>query len=547
MVDDEARATGMSLSSNFRRTHSPLPEVEIRDVAPVGRAVLWLSLLRRMGLRAIVDSLMRSESEISHGEVVEALVLNRLTSPRPLYRIEEWARQVGLTALTGHEATRLNDDRIGRTLDVLVDRVADVQAALTAHMVGEFEVKTTDVNYDTTTAFFEGFHEGSELAARGHSKDGKADHKQIKLAIVTSEDGQVPLTHITLAGNVADVTTVPAALVELRRYLETDPVVISGDATMWSQANMDAVARAGGVFLGPIAMIPSVHSWVCAAKFTTNVSVQLTRMQKAVEYHACVAGRFAVNGVAEAGTRIVVHDARRAAEQAEDRRDALERYDVALNGLRARLNTPRMKTRTAAEKAVATLAKRHGLAIRYVDVVIQEHGECVAMNWTRDEAKLEAELGRDGRWPLVTNQQGLSDDGLCAWAIRRYKLHGRIERDMHLVKGPLELRPIFVQNDDRIRALVAISVFALMAMTLLEREGRKALPEQHKNRVPIIARLEALFASLSIVTIRLAQDSTIQRAISPLRKDAQSIVRAMQLSRDVYALLAEAVGRVGPS
>lgn len=537
----------MSLSSNFRQTRAQPPDVEIRDVSPVGRAVLWLSVLRRMGLRAIVDSAIRTESDISHGEIVEALVLNRLTSPRPLYRIEEWADAVGMAALTGCEATRLNDDRVGRTLDALADRIPQVQAALTMHTVAEFDLEIKDVNYDTTTLYFEGFHEDSELAARGHSKDGKADHKQAKLALVTSEDGQVPLTHITLAGNVGDVTTVPAALVELRGHLETTPVVISGDAAMWSQDNMDAVARAGGVFLGPIAMNVSVQAWVRTAQFTTNVTVQLTRMHKAVKYDACVAGRFAVNGVADAGTRIVVYDERRAVEQAEDRRDALERYDVALGALRARLNTPRMKTRAAAEKALVTLARRHGLASRYVNVVIEEQGGTLAMTCTRDEAKLESEPGRDGRWPLVTNKVGLGDEELCAWAIRRYKLHGRIERDMHLIKGPLQLRPIFVQNDQRIRALVAISVWALMALTLLERLGRKALPPQHNNQVPIIARLEALFAALAIVTMRLAEDGTIRRAISPLRKDAQSIVRDMQLSREVYAVLAEAVGRVGPS
>lgn len=547
MNDGGARAIGMSLSSNFRQTRSQLPDIEIRDIAPVGRAALWLSLLRRMGLRGIVDSLVRSESDVSHGELVEALVLNRLTSPRPLYRIEEWANQIGLTALTGREPARLNDDRIGRTLDALADRVGDVQAGLTAHMVAEFGIQTTDVNYDTTTLYFEGFHEDSELAARGHSKDGKADHKQAKLALVTSEDGQVPLAHITLAGNVADVTTVPAALLELRRHLETHPVVISGDATMWSQDNMDAVARGGGVFLGPIAMIASVHAWVCAAKFTTNVTVQLTRFHKAVEYQACVAGRFAVNGVADAGTRIVVYDQRRAEEQVEDRRDALDRFDLALGALQKRLNTSKMKTRAALEKALATLRMRHGLATRYVEVVIEEHDGLLAMRWARDEAKLEAEKIRDGRWPLVTNQQGESDEALCAWAIRRYKLHGRIERDMHLVKGPIALRPIFVHNDDRIRSLVAISVWALMAMTLLEREGRKALPPQHKNRVPIIARVEALFATLAVLTVQLEEESTIRRVISPLRKDAESIVRAMGLSRELYRLLADAVSRVGPS
>lgn len=78
---------------------------------------------------------------------------------------------------------------------------------------------------------------------------------------------------------MGDVTTVPEALVRLRAQMETQPVVVSGDGVMWSQANMDAMARAGGVFLGPIAMIASVAAWVCAAEPGVEVAVSLAGAQ----------------------------------------------------------------------------------------------------------------------------------------------------------------------------------------------------------------------------------------------------------------------------
>lgn len=43
---------------------------------------------------------------VSPGEVVEALVLNRMTCRCPLYRIDEWARQIGLDVLTGRNPAR---------------------------------------------------------------------------------------------------------------------------------------------------------------------------------------------------------------------------------------------------------------------------------------------------------------------------------------------------------------------------------------------------------------------------------------------------------
>jgi len=80
------------------------------------------------------------------------------------------------------------------------------------------------------------------------------------------------------------------------------------------------------------------------------------------------------------------------------------------------------------------------------------------LTWSRDEAALTESARRDGRWPLVTNRANLGDAELCAWAVRRYKTHGRVERDQHLLKGPLRLRPFFVHNDDHVRALVAVCV-----------------------------------------------------------------------------------------
>lgn len=523
----------MELSS-FRPTPPP---IEVLGTASCGRAVLWLGLLRRMDLRGIVDRLLPSQSDISHGEVVETLVLNRLTSPRPLSQIDAWARQLGLDLLTGRDPARLNDDRLGRTLDVLGDRVADVQAAVTHHLVHAFDVAVTDVHYDTTTLLLEGAYDASDLAARGHSKDGKPDHKQVKLALATSADGEVPLTHVTVAGDTGDVTTVPAALAQLRHQLATQSVVISGDGVMWSQANMDAVARAGGVFLGPIAMIPTVAAWVCAATPDVAVTVQLTRAHAPVSYRAAVVGRFAVAGVAAAGARLVVYDPRRAAAEVAARAAALTRYEAALGALAARLNVRTLKTRAAVATAVARLATRHGLAARYVVVSVTGGDGACALTWARDAAALAAAPARDGKWPLVTNRADLDDAALCAWAVRRYKTHGRIERDMHLVKGLLRVRPVFVQNDVRIRALVAISVLALQALTLLDRAGRRVLPTA-RQAAPVRARLEALMATVALVTYRVAPAAPLQRAISPPPPAVLRLLRELGWLPDIRRLLA---------
>lgn len=142
----------------------------------------------------------------------------------------------------------------------------------------------------------------------------------------------------------------------------------------------------------------------------------------------------------------------------------------------------------------------------------------------------------------MTNRAGLSDAELCAWAVRRYKTHGRVERDQHLLKGPLRLRPFFVQNDDRVRALVAVCAWALMAWTLLERQARRTLSTPAKKREvarPWVRRVESALAAVVVMIFRVGATAEVVRKVTPLSSAQQSLLRGLGWSREVRALLEE--------
>ncbi len=81
--------------SSFLHEASESFAVEPVDAIPCGVTAMWLGLLRKMQLREAIDRLLPTEAELSHGEIIEALVLNRLTAPEPLYEVEGWARESG--------------------------------------------------------------------------------------------------------------------------------------------------------------------------------------------------------------------------------------------------------------------------------------------------------------------------------------------------------------------------------------------------------------------------------------------------------------------
>ena len=51
-----------------------------------------------MGIREVIDRICPADPQsiLTHGEVIELMVANRLPRPCPLYEMEEWAKQVGL-------------------------------------------------------------------------------------------------------------------------------------------------------------------------------------------------------------------------------------------------------------------------------------------------------------------------------------------------------------------------------------------------------------------------------------------------------------------
>ena len=67
---------------------------------------------RRLRIAEIVDELcpVRPVAWISHGEVIEALVANRLTAPAPMVRVQEWAAAMAVDEAYGISPGLLNDD-----------------------------------------------------------------------------------------------------------------------------------------------------------------------------------------------------------------------------------------------------------------------------------------------------------------------------------------------------------------------------------------------------------------------------------------------------
>ncbi len=99
-----------------------LGEVEF-ETRTIGPLVLTTPMLTNLGFGEIVNRHcpIAEQGDINHGTIAELVVQCRLSDPRALYDMEDWADKYGIAELypAFEAAAQLNDDRLGRMLDAV--------------------------------------------------------------------------------------------------------------------------------------------------------------------------------------------------------------------------------------------------------------------------------------------------------------------------------------------------------------------------------------------------------------------------------------------
>src|SRR5262244_3714398 len=177
--------------------------ISVQYIHPVAHLPLVLGVLRRLEVATIIDGLLPPHPAhvLSSGRGVEALVLAILDGDHALYKVGQRLEERGLIPLLQPGLTRasLHDYRLGHILDALfAANLNKVFSALALKALEVYAIPTPWLHQDTTTIALYGAYEeaaqmpGAPRPAYGHSKDGRADLKQVLLSLGVSGDGGVP-------------------------------------------------------------------------------------------------------------------------------------------------------------------------------------------------------------------------------------------------------------------------------------------------------------------------------------------------------------------
>jgi hypothetical protein len=476
--EDELKASGQleQLAGSFARLDPPLLGVR-REVGPL---LLVADYLGRLGLRELVDRQLpqRGRAQLTTGEVVTALVCNRLCSPSPLYDVAGWASGAALQELSGVPAMLLNDDRLGRALDAFAPVAEEVRGAACLAAIERFRAEAGRLHLDLTALRVAGAYERSALVGKGWGPDGVA--RQVRVLEAVNGEG-VPLYVRPQPGDASELACLGAGLERLAALLPPG-LAVCADSALGNWKTLLAADRAGLRFLCPLRSVTGF-----AERFLDEVGFDALRPLRYVSrrdrrlspaqrtrYRGALRAWELSDGETGAARRFrvaYIWSSEEARSVAEGRERALRSAEDALARVQRGLGGRHYPTRKHVEARVAQiLPPVRGL----LDVESGTRGSKPTLRFARNEQAIAAAAAADGVYALATNLRGRLTAGTL---LRLYKEQSIVERRYRDLKGPLRVRPIFLQNDERIDALLSIVGLALLVFGLIEADLRRALGE----------------------------------------------------------------------
>lgn len=169
---------------------------------------------------------------------ISAMVANRCIDPVSKIGVKDWIAETTLPAYLDTDPLHTNSFDVYRELDRLTSQEDDLQSFLYQQLMQKYPDDTSTFFYDITSTYMVG--KQSTLALFGHSRDNRPDCEQIVIALMVTAQGY-PFYWKVLPGNTQDVTTVEDLVKNVKnRYQITDCMLVF-DRGMVSSDNLHSL------------------------------------------------------------------------------------------------------------------------------------------------------------------------------------------------------------------------------------------------------------------------------------------------------------------
>jgi transposase len=488
--------------------------VRVERVREFGEVYLALSLWRRLGLHSLLNELIPGGGEEVPWERVACLltVARFCAQPSELGVAERWYARTALEDLLGVSWDKINEDRLYRGLDQLLERKEE----LTNHLLGRYQswfgVGFEFLIYDVTSTFFEGQALGNAKAARGYSRDHRPDCKQVCIGLVVSPEG-LPLAYEVFAGNRNDVTTVEEIIsVMEEKYGQAQRIWVM-DRGMVSEENIEFLRERNACYIvgAPKAQLRQFEKEMLEQKdwkqVREDVEVKLLPHP---------------DGQAKEQFVLCRSQARREKERAMLARQEQRLWQKLLEIHR------RLEKRPAAadkiERRVGRWLGRYPAADKLfeVEVLLNQAGQACALSVASVVDRKQWAAQAQGAYLLRTNCTEKDPAKVWEWYLQLQQA----EAAFRCAKSDLGLRPIFHHKTQRMEAHILVCFLALALWRVLEQWMKgKGLGSCARQLVGEVATIKSLDVVLPIRTAQGLSELRLRTVSRPEKLVAELLQR----------------------
>ena len=293
--------------------------------------------------------------------------------------------------------------------------------------------------FDLSSSWVEG--SCCELAAFGHSRDGKRGRKQIEYGLLTDKQGR-PVAVRAFAGNTADPSAFTEIVTVVREKFALEQMIMAGDRGMITSARIKALRELDGMAWVTCLRGPAIKKLMAQ---DGPLQLSLFDEQDLAE----------ITSEDFPGERLICcRNPVLAEERARKREDLLAATEEDLGKIAARVQAGRLKDPDKIGLAAGKIINKRKVA-KHFTLDIRD-GQ---LTWQRNQASIDAEAATDGIYVIRTPVP--ASTLTAAGAVTAYKNLAEVERDFRSIKADdLDLRPIWHRLEDRVRAHVLICMLA---------------------------------------------------------------------------------------
>jgi len=458
-----------------------LSSLRLERLRDFGDVWLGLGLWRLLGLDGLLSALLpQGREEVSWATMAAILTLARLCEPCSELHIEDtWYRKTALEDLLGVRPEQIHTDRLYAALDHLLPHKEALEKQLKERLGALFEIKYELLLYDITSTYFEGACCGNALAQRGYSRDNRPDCPQVCIGLVVTEDG-LPLGYEVFAGNRHDSKTVQEIITCMERKYGRAQRVWVLDRGMVSEANLKYLRERGGSYIvgTPKAKLRQFEQYLTDKDWH--------EVQGGVEVKL-------VPGPDGDETFVLARSPDRREKEKAMHERALERLEAGLKKLRASAESGRLKDERLAHERVGRLREKCWRASGAFEIQIQKPKQPAGkaqleVSWKRQARWSEWAAVSEGCYLLRTNLT--ATDPATLW--KRYIQLTDAEWAFRIAKDELEIRPIWHQREDRVKAHILVCFLAyVLWKTLAQWMRRGGLGDAPRTLLQEIAKIKS--------------------------------------------------------